>query len=136
MASVGQLAAGVAHEINNPIGFVTSNLGSLERCVSRMFEMFARYEAIGAALPPDSLLAGELAQDREELEFLRDDLPALIRESRDGLARVKKIVENLKEFSHNQAEDEFQPADLRACIEMAIGIALNELKYKCELSRD
>jgi hemerythrin-like metal-binding protein/PAS domain S-box-containing protein len=128
MAAIGQLAAGVAHEINNPVGFVNSNLGTLKTYVSLLLNVISAYES-GA---PDDISA---ARQKADLDFLREDLPSLVAESQEGLSRVTKIVQDLKDFSHvDQAGH--QQADLNAAIESTLNVVWNELKYKAEIVRE
>ena len=126
MASIGQLAAGVAHEINNPIGFVSSNLGTLGRYVEDLLRV------INAA--GDSAAAQAIAKEID-LPYLRSDLTALLGESRDGLERVRKIVANLKDFSHVDEAAEWRDADLISGLESTLSVAAHELKYKTDLVR-
>jgi two-component system, NtrC family, sensor kinase len=135
MAAIGQLAAGVAHEINNPIGFVNSNLGTLNGYVEKLLEVINAYEKCEATVPnvPKEDLAAVKAD--ADLEFLRGDVRALLVESQDGLARVKKIVQDLKEFSHVD-EAEWQEASLNDGIESTLNVVWSELKYKAEVVRE
>ncbi|MET0519926.1 MAG: ATP-binding protein [Burkholderiaceae bacterium] len=138
MASIGQLAAGVAHEINNPIGFVSSNLGSLRRYVEPLFDLLGLLDAAdtadAAALPP--AVRAELARLRQtlDLDFIHEDLPQLLDESEDGLARVKKIVQDLKDFSRVDHAD-WQDADLNAGLDSTLNVVMNEVKYKASVHK-
>jgi two-component system, NtrC family, sensor kinase len=135
MASIGQLAAGVAHEINNPVGFVNSNLNSLKTYVEDLLGLIARYEAEEASLPENA--RAELGRLKHELdlEYLREDVPVLLRESADGLTRVKRIVQDLKDFSRVDNAD-WQEADLNAGLESTLNVVYNEVKYKAEVRKN
>lgn len=137
LASLGQLAAGVAHEVNNPIGFVSSNLGALDDYFSRLQDMLKAYADAENTLIPNTLSA-ELAKLRTEIEldYLLEDIPALIRESKDGISRVARIVKDLKDFSRVDSSHDWQLADLHQGIESTLNIVASELRHKADLVKE
>lgn len=137
MASVGQLAAGVAHEINNPISFVHANLAILKKYVEEIFGLLGVYERIEHTLPPDhpELKPLQALKQRAELDYLRSDTVDLLTETLDGVTRVRKIVQGLKDFSHLD-EAEWQRADLHQCLDSTLNMIAHELKYKADVIKD
>lgn len=136
MAAIGQLAAGVAHEINNPIGFISSNLQTLQDYAARLLKLTAFYEKIVSKTGNETFLALQRdTQQRLQFDFVRTDLPELLSESIDGIDRVAEIVKNLKAFSHVD-NAQWQPANLVEGLESTLKIAANQLKYHVEIHRD
>jgi two-component system NtrC family sensor kinase len=129
LASIGQLAAGVAHEINNPIGYIFSNFSSLQIYLDQLFGMLDTYHAAEAQ-------GGAAPRDRTDFDFLREDIPALMAETREGIVRVRHIVQDLKDFSHVDAQQNWVWANLHRGIDSTLNIVNNELKYKADVVKE
>jgi PAS domain S-box-containing protein len=136
MASIGQLAAGVAHEINNPMAFISSNLGTLDKYVNRLTEFIQTQSEVIGSLHTTEAIEGLKGKQKElKLDYITEDIKGLITESLDGSERVRKIVQGLKSFARVD-EAEYKYADINECIESTINIVWNELKYKATLKKD
>lgn len=136
MASIGQLAAGVAHEINNPIGYVGSNLGTLQDYATALLALVEKYhEALFCEDPAGRREDLLQARQRLDIDYIVGDLPNLLKESREGIERVTKIVQDLKDFSRVGRDQKMQPADLLQGLDSTLNIVWNDLKYKVRLEK-
>ena len=130
LAAIGQLAAGMAHEINNPVGFVRSNIETLGKYLDGLLAL-AETCAVQSAVPDAVAQALRVV----DIEFLRDDAPLLLKECREGLERVRKIVANLREFAQ-EGQGDWRMTDLHACLLSAINLISGSLPPGVVIARE
>ncbi len=137
MASIGQLAAGVAHEINNPLGYIYSNLNTLKGYLTDLEQVAILANKLAKELPEDNALTKEFNQLQKDLdlEFLQEDLQDLVKESIEGATRAKKIVQDLRDFSRIDKQ-ESEIFDVEEGINATLNIVHNELKYKADIVKE
>ena len=142
MATIGQIASGVAHEINNPVGFILSNLNTMGEYVDGLTSLLQVYEELEKRVESEASydvrdLLDRLRTVKEEmdLDFVLDDIDDVVSESREGAERVRKIIQDLREFAHIDRPQKM-PADINAGLENTLHIIHNELKYKVDVKRE
>jgi len=142
MASIGQLAAGIAHEINNPAGFIISNLDILNKYIGRITPIFQRYVQLETSLaqyqiPELSHLTREIKdlRDHSAMDHILTDLPQIVSESLEGTQRIKKIVHDLRTFSHAEAIEP-KYAFVNDLLDFSLNLIWNEIKHKAEVVKE
>jgi len=140
MESIGQLAAGIAHEINTPVQFVGDNVRFLGDSFKNLTTFFDKYKCwlqmVDQSGVPDTLVQESKGMLQEaDWEYLEKEIPLSIHQSLEGVERIATIVKSLKEFSHPGMKERVH-ANLNHCIETTITVAKNEWKYVAELKTD
>ncbi|MBK5274827.1 MAG: PAS domain S-box protein [Desulfuromonadales bacterium] len=136
MASIGQLAAGVAHEINNPMGFISSNLTTMTKYMQRLkdFEN-AVIESVQKKGDLETVALLDEIRTKMRIDFILNDLHKLLEESLEGTGRVRGIVNDLKSFSHAD-EDQCKPFNINDCLDSTLNMARNEIRYVADVELD
>ncbi len=144
LTSLGELAAGVAHEINNPIGFVGSNLETLTKYLSKLKDNIAEYRRLGRKIANLKITREELIEEQsrieaderaKKLDHILADFTPIIEETRDGVERVSKIVRSLRDFARTGQEDEVLQNDLNQIVEDALMILKNEIRFVANVEK-
>lgn len=136
MASIGQLAAGITHEINNPMSFITGNLGILRTYLEGIDKIITVQEEIARKhAPPEAMETLHALREKMKIDYILKDVGHLIDQSLEGADRVRKIVSDLKNFSRME-EDVYMIEDINAALDSTINIVWNEIKYKSELVKE
>jgi signal transduction histidine kinase len=134
LEAVGQLASGVAHEINSPIQFVGDNVEFVHTSFGDLMTLLDQVDALTSqsSITAAELSAVRAAATKADLSFLREEIPKSLTEARDGVRRVAELVRALKEFAHAD-RPEMVPANLNQAIERSLVLARHEVKYVADL---
>jgi two-component system, NtrC family, sensor kinase len=135
MASIGQLAAGVAHEINNPMGFISQNLKTLKKYVNKLATFISAQKGALSQQPEEQTEQIKELEKKLKINYLLEDTDDLIDESLDGAGRIQTIVNNLKTFSRVDQND-VSIINLNDCVDGTINIIWNELKYNVSIEKN
>jgi len=140
LESIGQLAAGIAHEINTPIQYLGDNTTFLRAAFADLWDALRAYgellrAAQGGASPPGLADSVGAVVARADLEYLAEEIPKAVPQSLEGVERVAKIVRAMKEFSHPGGEEK-TAVDINRAIDSTIMVARNEWKYVADLDAD
>lgn len=139
MASLGKLTAGIAHEINNPLAFVSSNMNRFNEYYADVRSLLEQWRGAAIAAPTKGFSPSVLAQlqketDRVDLAFVDQDFTELMEHTRKGVSRIKRTVEQLRGFAHF-TQSEFGLADINHTLDEAVDLVWNELKYNVTVEK-
>ncbi|MAI77857.1 MAG: hypothetical protein CL917_02850 [Deltaproteobacteria bacterium] len=143
MASIGELAAGIAHEINNPVGFIHANLSQMTEYLGELGEYLEAVNSLRQAFEAEDLSSASMAalrslnelNSRLDVDFLRKDFGSAVRESLEGSDRIRHIVSDLRDFSH-KGTAERTPANVNQCVDTTANIVWTMMKHSVELKKE
>ncbi|MBN1593501.1 MAG: PAS domain S-box protein [Candidatus Coatesbacteria bacterium] len=140
LESVGQLAAGIAHEINTPAQYVGDNISFLKDAFGDLMELLGAYGALLSSAKEGSIeedlirRAASLAE-RMDIDFVSEEIPRALEEAQDGIGRISKIVLAMKQFAHPGSEEKV-PTDINEAVRTTVTVSSSEWKYVADIALD
>jgi PAS domain S-box-containing protein len=135
LATIGQLAAGVAHEINNPMAFIQSNFDTLRRYQKRLENVISLVrKSVFENNNTENFEEIRQLWEKEEIDYILEDTSDILKESTDGSDRIVDIVKSIRNFAHEDKEDSFVPSNINDVIKSSINLIYNKIKYECEIN--
>ena len=140
LKSIGELAAGIAHEINTPMQYIGDNITFLQRAINDIYDLLEDYKQLKNKPEDDKIfefLVEKILKKEEKLDvaYLLEEIPKAFKETLEGIEKIKKIVYAMKDFAH-PGKKEMKPADINKAVEVTVTISRNEWKYVAELETD
>lgn len=140
LKSIGELAAGIAHEINTPMQYIGDNITFLQRAINDIYDLLEDYKQLKNKPEDDKIfefLVEKILKKEEKLDvaYLLEEIPKAFKETLEGIEKIKKIVYAMKDFAH-PGKKEMKPADINKAVEVTATISRNEWKYVAELETD
>ncbi|MCB9480887.1 MAG: GHKL domain-containing protein [Desulfobacteraceae bacterium] len=138
MASIGQLSAGIAHEINNPLGFIKTNFSTLQQYAQEIIKLLRYYEKLESAKAEkfeDYIKKIHTLKKEMDFEFIKNDIQCIFDETKEGIDRILSIIADLKFFAHRETTEKI-PVDIHQCIDSTLNVIHNEIKYKANIVKE